>query len=106
MINIVEVAGDQALTRHLALERLAPARIAELLPAFGYRAGGRVTPCFGIVEEVPVLEGESQAHVGRDAKKWNCEFEITPLRQKSGTRRPRNASYGFARSKFSISAMM
>jgi hypothetical protein len=50
--------------RHLVLERLPARRIAQLAQPFCVRAGGRLAPCLGVVEQVPFFEGEREAGVG------------------------------------------
>ena len=65
--DLIEVARDEAFARHLVLERVAAARVAELRLALRDRAGGGFAPRIGVVEQVPVLEGEGEAGVGGDA---------------------------------------
>ena len=79
--DLVEVAGDQALARHLILQCFAAARIAELFSALLDRTGGRFPPRVGIVEQVPVLKGEAEAGIGGDALSVNAQALLTAALQ-------------------------
>ena len=57
-------SGPVAVIGSLSRSAGAARRIGELGQALGARAGRRLAPRLGIVEQVPVLEGEGEAGIG------------------------------------------
>ncbi len=65
-LRTTTISGIGADRRRLIGLQRGPARgIGQLGQPLGHRADGRFTPCAGVVVEVPVLERERVAGVGR-----------------------------------------